>query len=128
MRSKITLFLVLALMAVPFQANAAQHVVSADEVQQALLKAQAQRQTDEAAVTAALSKPEAREIAGRMGVDPDRVTAGIATLSDEELQDLAQRQAALSTDPVAGSLTSRNTLLTILIAVAIVYLVIQIVD
>jgi hypothetical protein len=128
MRSKITLLLVLALVAVPFQAQAAPHVVSATEVQQALLQAQAQRQADEAAVTAALQTPEAREIAGRMGVNPDRVTAGIATLSDEELRDLAQRSAALTTDPVAGSLTDRNTLLTILIAVAIVYLVIQIVD
>jgi hypothetical protein len=128
MRVKIVLLVVLALVAAPFQAVAESHVVSAAEVQQALVQAAAQRQADQAAVASVLASPEAREVASAMGVDAGRVTEGLSTLSDSEVRELAQRAQALSTDPVAGMDINRNTLLTVLIAVAIVYLVLQILD
>ena len=128
MRARIVMLVVLALVAAPFHATAGSHVVTADEVQQALLQASAQRQADHDVVATVLATPEAREVAGSMGVDANRVTAGLSQLSDGELRDLAQRAQALSADPVAGVDLNRNTLLTVLIAVAIIYLVLMILD
>lgn len=128
MRANIVMLVVAALLAAPFHATAGDHVVTAAEVQSALVQASAQRQADVAAVSATLATPEAREIAGKMGVDAGRLTAGLSQLSDAELRDLAQRSQALSADPVAGVDINRNTLLTVLIAVAIVYLVLLILD
>lgn len=51
----------------------------------------AQRDTDLASVTAALNRTEVRERLLALGVDPARVEARVATLTDSELRDLASQ-------------------------------------
>ena len=113
-------------MAVP--AAASDHLVPPQAAQLRLQEAAAARARDRAAVAEALASPEAAAAAQSAGVDLARVQAGVATLSDAELAELAQRAAALQTDPVAALDQDIKTLLTIFLVVAIVILVLRAVD
>jgi hypothetical protein len=75
-----------------------------------------------------LSSPRAEAAAAAVGADLGRVRAAVATLSDEDLADVAARAAALQTDPVAALDSDIRTLLMIFLIVAIVILVLQAVD
>ena len=76
-----------------------------------------------------LSTPLAREAADSVGADLDRVRAGVGTLSDAELRDLAARASVLQSDPVAGAM-DRNMRLLIMVALIliVIILVLAIVD
>jgi hypothetical protein len=122
-----SLSLAAALMAaVP--AVGADHVVTAGAAEARLLAAGAERRGHEETVGRALSSPQAAAAASAVGADLAQVRAVVATLSDEELAQLAQRAAALETDPVAALDADIKTLLTIFLVVAIVILVLQAVD
>src|SRR5687767_4299465 len=70
-------------------AAAGDHIVTPDAVQSRLSEAAAQRAQDLAAVRDVLSTPLAQQAAASVGADLDRVRAGVGTLSDTELRDLA---------------------------------------
>jgi hypothetical protein len=109
-------------------AAAADHLVSADDVQAQLAGAAAQRRQDVASIEDTLESPLARDAAASMGVDLGRLRAAVPALSDADLRDLAARAAALQSDPVAGLDADIKQLLTIFLIVAIVILVLQAVD
>ena len=94
------------------------HIVTAGAVQSRLSEATALRAQDLAAVQEVLSTPLAREAAASVGADLDRVRAGVGTLSNAELRDLAARATALQGDPVAGM--DRDMRLLIMIALILV--------
>jgi len=106
----------------------ADHVVTPQEAQERLVQKSAARQDDQAAVERLLSSPQAEAAGAAVGADLDRVRAAVATLSDEELSDVAARAAALQTDPVAALDSDIRTLLMIFLIVAIVILVLRAVD
>jgi len=89
-----------------------------------LSEAAVQRAQDLATMQDVLSTPLAREAAALVGADLDRVRAGVGTLSDTELRDLASRASVLQGDPVAGAMDSNMRLLIMaaLILVVIVLL------
>jgi hypothetical protein len=95
-------------------AAAGDHIVTPDAVQSRFSEAAAQRAQDVATVQNALSTPLAQEAAASVGADLDRVRAGVGTLSDAELSDLAARASVLQSDPVAGM--DRNMRLLVMIA------------
>jgi len=99
------------------------HVITPELVQQRLVDAATQRDSDLATVRIAFSSPEAARAAGVLGVDLASVQSGLATLDDAELHELATRAAALDSDPVAGALTRRQLWIG-LIALAVILLVI----
>jgi hypothetical protein len=117
-----------AILATAAGAAAADHLVTGETVQQRLEEASAARTDDLAAVRGVLARPEAASAARILGADIEVLRAGAATLTDAELQDLAQRAQALQADPVAGLSSDVNTLLIIFLIVAIVILVLQAVD
>jgi hypothetical protein len=110
------------------QAMAGDHVVSSGAAQQRLQEASAARERGLAALDRALASPEAAGAAATVGADTNALRAALPTLSDAEIADLAQRAAALDTDPVAGLDQDIRTLLIIFLIVAIVILVLQAVD
>jgi hypothetical protein len=110
------------------QAMADDHVVSSATAQQRLQEASAARDRGLATLDRALASPEVTRAAATVGADTSALRAALPTLSDAEIADLAQRAAALDTDPVAGLDSDIRTLLIIFLIVAIVILVLQAVD
>jgi len=100
-------------------AAAGDHIVTPDAVQSRLSEATAQRAQDLVTVQDVLSTPLAQEAAASVGADLDRVRAGVGTLSDPELRDLAARASVLQGDPVAGAM-DRNMRLLIMVALILV--------
>jgi hypothetical protein len=110
------------------RAAASDHIVSPDAMQSRLSEVATQRAQNVATVREVLSTPIAAEAAASVGADLDRERAGVATLSDAELSDLASRASALQSDPVAGALTSNQRLLvTIALVLVVIILVLAIV-
>lgn len=103
-------------------AAAGDHVATPDAVQSRLESAATQRAQDVATVQDALSTPLAQEAASSVGADLSRVRAGVSTLSDSELNDLAARASVLQADPVAGAM-DRNMRLLVMIALILVIIV-----
>jgi hypothetical protein len=103
-------------------ADAGDHIVTPDAVQSRLSEAAAQRAQDLATMQDVLSTPLAQEAAASVGADLDRVRAGVGTLSDPELRDLAARASVLQGDPVAGAM-DRNMRLLIMAALILVVIV-----
>lgn len=98
---------------------AGDHIVAPEAVQSRLSEAAAQRAQDLAAVQDVLSTPLAQEAAASVGADLDRVRAGVGTLSNAELSDLAARASVLQSDPVAGAM-DRNMRLLVMVALILV--------
>lgn len=122
--------LLVALAAAPLLAApavAGDHVVSQQDMLARLESAESARQRDLAAVDRFLSGPEAAAAAASVRADVSRLRAGLGTLGDAELAELAARVDALA-DPVAGLDQDIRTLLIIFLIVAIVILVLQAVD
>ncbi len=124
---KSLLFLVL-LGGLAWPSQAADHLVTDQARAERLDAAAAQRQDDLATLHAVLVSPAASRTVARLGVSPERVQAGVATLSDAELRDLAARAQSLQGDPAAAIDADIKDLLVIFLIVAIVILVLQAVD
>ena len=101
---------------------AGDHIVSPDAVQSRLSETAAQRAQNLATVQDVLATPLAREAAASVGADLDRVRAGVGTLSNAELSDLAARASVLQGDPVAGAM-DRNMRLLVMIGLILVIIV-----
>jgi hypothetical protein len=108
-----------AILSFPADRAAAEHIVAPDAVQARLTEAASQRAQDLATVQEVLSTPLAQEAATSVGADLARVRAGVGTLSDAELRDLATRASVLQGDPVAGAM-DRNMRLLIMAALILV--------
>ena len=107
---------------------AADHIATPEAVQSRLSEATAQRAQHVAMVQEALSTPIAQEAAASVGADLDRLRAGVVTLSDAELSDLAARASVLQGDPVAGALTStQRMLVTIGLVLVVIILLLAII-
>lgn len=122
-KSVAVLAVVAAILSFPAKnAAAGDHVATPDAVQSRLEGAAGQRAQDLAAVQDALSTPLAQEAASSVGADLSRVRAGVSTLSDPELSNLAARASVLQSDPVAGAM-DRNMRLLVMIGLILVIIV-----
>lgn len=126
MRKSLLFLVVLGGLAWPSQA--ADHLVTDQARAERLDAAAAQRQDDLATLHAVLDGAVASQTVARLGVSRERVQAGVATLSDHELRDLAARAQSLQGDPAAAIDADIKDLLVIFLIVAIVILVLQAVD
>ena len=109
-------------------AQAQDHVVGSADLNARLSAAETARQADRATVDRFLGSPEAQAAAAAVGADATHLRAGVATLADNELAELALRVDALQGDAVAGLDNDIRTLLIIFLIVAIVILVLKAVD
>jgi len=90
-----------------------------------LAEASAARQRDLGTLDRLLSSPQAASAASVLGADVSHARAGLASLSERELRDLALRAGDLEGDPAAGLTGSTNDLLVVLLIVLIVLLVLK---
>jgi hypothetical protein len=88
---------------VPAPAAADGHLVTTAQIADRLETVRATRHGDRLKVDALLSSPAGSRAAAAYGLDTVRLRSSLATLSDDELRDLAARAEALETDPVAGA-------------------------
>jgi len=120
----VTTACVLALVfAVPSDLVAQAHVVDPAELQNAMVAVTETRQHDVETIRQFLSTPAAEKALKAAHVDPAQVKQAAASLSDQELAQLASRAQKAQADLAAGSLSERD-LLIILIGIAVVILII----
>jgi hypothetical protein len=122
-RPAIALVLAAALLA-PQALFATQQVVSPAELHQELLKASAARQHNLEQVSRVFASPAAQPALKATGMDSDKLRLAAATLSDAELERLAERAAQLENDFAAGQLTQQQiTYILIALVTAVVILI-----
>jgi len=104
-------------------AQAAQHVVSPADLQQAVSDASQARQKNLDTLNNFLSTDKAKDALESAKIDPQQVKKAVAGLSDEDLANLASRAQKAQNDFAAGSIGDRD-LLIILVCIAVLILVI----
>ena len=119
----VTVWVLTAAFAVPLSLSGQTHVVSPAELHQEAVSASRARQADLQKVAEFLSSPGAEKALRSVGMEPGRIKAGAATLSDQELARLASRAGKAQLDFAAGALTDRD-LLIIVVGIAALILII----
>ena len=113
----------LAVFAVPSNLWAQAHVVSLAELQQQAQAASRTRRNNLDSLERFLSSSAAQHALNSAHMDAGKVKAAVASLSDEELAQLASRANKAQADFAAGTLSDRD-LLIILVGVAALILII----
>ncbi len=103
--------------------TAADHFVSPAELQKAAVGASEQRTQNIEALRAMFGTEQARQALENARMNPAQVSKAVASLSDEELAQLAKRATKGQADFAAGNMSDHDLLL-ILIAIAALVLII----
>jgi hypothetical protein len=112
--------------AAPLQAQEKQHVVSVDELSKDTARPAETRQANEIAIRQLLSSEQAQQALKSANIDYARVDKAVGQLSDEDLARLAERSRQIQDNfsgGRAGSLSDRDLLIIIIIAVLVIALV-----
>ena len=104
-------------------AQAAQHVVSSSELQEAAVDASRGRQQNLDTLKRFFSSERAQRALKAAHTDPEQVKKAVASLSDAEVAQLASRAQKAQADFAAGNLSDRD-LIVILILIAGLILII----
>ena len=107
---------------VPARAQDKQHVVSLGDLSKDAARPTQTRQANEAAVRTLLSSDEGQKALKSAKLDYQKVDKAIGQLSDEDLARLAERSRQAQADFAAGTLSNRDLLWIIVIALAIIIL------
>ncbi len=102
--------------------TAASHQATID---QALAARAAQVAADRDTIRRVLDRAEVREVAGRSGIDLDRVRAGVALLDGQNLQKVANQARTVDAALAGGasSVTLSTTMIIIILLVVILIIV-----
>jgi len=120
----MSLFVVLIAAAGP--AFAAQHIVAPTELSEIVSARVAADDADRAAVRQALARSDVQAVAVRMGVDPNRLTAVVGTLSGVDLRQAGTTARRVNEQLVGGASNVVISTTTIIIILLIVILIIVI--
>ncbi|HEY2471757.1 MAG TPA: hypothetical protein VGI45_28485 [Terracidiphilus sp.] len=104
------------------QSASADHVVSAQALQQNLEASSAARHRNVETLTKFMSSPTAEKAMRDAKIDPVQVQKAIPTLSDQELANLSARAADAQQKFAAGALTN-NMLVLIIVLIAVIIVV-----
>lgn len=96
------------------------HVVQLAELHQSVQASQAARAQNLRDVDRVLSLPQAQEALGKAKVNPNHVRAAIASLSDQEVDKLAQKARAAEQDVKGGFITGILALIGLVVVILIV--------
>lgn len=107
---------------VPARAQGQQHVVSLSDLSKDAARPAQTRQANEEAVRTLLSSDEGQRALQSAKLDYKKVDKAIGQLSDEDLARLAERSRQAQSDFAAGTLSNRDLLWIIVIALAIIIL------
>ena len=124
MRALAILFVVpLAGDAARGQAQENRHVVSLDELSKDSAAPEETRQANEPAVRRLLSSEAAQKALQSAKIEYAKVDKAVGQLSDEDVAKLADRSRQVEKDFAAGSLSDRDLLVIIIIAVLVIALI-----
>jgi Family of unknown function (DUF6627) len=114
-----------AAVAVPqnLAAQATQHLVSPDDLQQAAVDASQTRQQNLNTLNNFLSTDQAKQALQSAHVSPQQVKKAVAGMSDEELAQLATRASKAQSDFAAGTIGNHDLLLIVLALVVLILLI-----
>jgi hypothetical protein len=107
----------------PVRAQNNQHVVSLDELKKDAARPAETRQANEAAVRQLFSSEAAQNALKSAKVDYAKVDKAVGQLNDEDVAKLADRSRQVERDFAAGSLSDRDLLVIVIIAVLIIALI-----
>lgn len=119
----IVLAFSLSCAATPSQAQEKQHVVSLSDLNKDAAGPAQARQTDEAAVRHLFSSEAAQKALQTAKIDYAKVDKAVGQLSDEDLSKLAQRSRQVENDFAGGTLSDRDLLIIVIIAVLVIALI-----
>lgn len=121
----LAILLSMAVVATPAlaQAQDRQHVVGVTELRQDSARPGSSRQADEAAIRGLLSSAAGEKALKTAKVDYAKVDKAIGQLSDEDAAKLAERSRNVEADFAAGSLSDRDLLIIVIIAVLVIALI-----
>jgi hypothetical protein len=102
------------------------HVVSPAEMQSQVLAATRARQQNLETVTGFLASPKADKALRSAHMDPTQVKKAVASLSDEELAQLAVRADRTQVDFAAGRMSDRDLLLIVLGMAALILIIVAV--
>jgi hypothetical protein len=121
----VTATALVALFAVPqsLVAQVTDHLISPSDLQKATVGASQQREQNLVTLKTFLSTEQATQAMKSAHMNPEQVTRAVASLSDEELAQFANRASKAQAEFAAGSLDNRD-LLIILVAIAALILII----
>jgi hypothetical protein len=126
---KFVVLALAALIAAPSSTFAQQrHVIDPATVAASVAQHAAEQDANRAAVREALTQPQVREMAGRMGLDVDRAAAAIDTLNASDLERAATAARQVNQQLVGGATTIVITTTTIIIALLIILIIVLAVD
>ena len=100
-----------------------QHVVSLNELGKDSAAPAETRQADEAAVRHLLSSDSGQKALQSAKIDYAKVDKAVGQLSDEDVAKLAARSREVDKDFAAGSLSDRDLLIIVIIAVLVIALI-----
>jgi hypothetical protein len=100
-----------------------QHVVSLNELSKDSAAPAETRQADEAAVRHLLSSDTGQKALQSAKIDYAKVDKAVGQLSDEDVAKLAARSREVDKDFAAGSLSDRDLLIIVIIAVLVIALI-----
>jgi hypothetical protein len=104
------------------------HVVRPADIAAAVDAHVASQSADRAAIREALDRPEVREVAMRIGIDLDHVTASIGTLSGSDLEAAASVARQVNETLVGGASSvtlSTTTIIIILLALILIIVAVK---
>ena len=105
------------------QAQDSQHIVSLSELSKDSAAPAEARQADEAAVRHLLSSDRGHKALESAKIAYARVDKAVGQLSDEDVAKLADRSRQVEKDFAAGSLSDRDLLIIVIIAVLVIALI-----
>lgn len=100
------------------------HVVDSATLAATVGQQAAQRDADRAAVHEALARPEVREVAAKLGLDLERATAAVDTLSGTDLDRAAAAARQVNQSLVGGASTIVISTTTIILVLLVVILLV----
>ena len=99
------------------------HVVSLDELSKDSASPSETRQANEAAIRQVLSSDAGQRVLQSAKVDYTKVDQAVGQLSDGDVAKLAERSREVQQDFAAGSLTDRDLLVILIIALLVIVLI-----
>ena len=118
-----TLAVFLAVLVMAPVANAQNHVVNQSALDKAVQARVAQDQSDRAAITALLARPDVREVADKAGLSLAKASTAVSTLQGSDLRDLAAQARQVNNDLAGGASTIVISTTTIIIILLVVLLI-----
>ncbi len=119
------LILLLVVLTIPGSAFAGQqHVVDPGQLAAAVAEHSATQDADRAAIRDALTRPEVRDVATKLGVDITHMTASVDTMTGADLQRAAASARHVDQQLVGGASTITLSTTTIIIGLLLLILLI----